>query len=461
MAPLLEEVGRRTIEHLASLPEQPAQATENAAEVQALVREPLPEEGCSLDSILSLLFDKIIPCSLNTAGPGYLAYVPGGGLCSGAIAEFVAAAVNRYAGVWAAAPGAAEVETQALRWLARLLGFPAGTLGVLTTGGSLSNLVAIVAAREKILGDELPRGTVYCSREAHYSVVKAARVAGVRRENLRSIPVDSRYRMRIEDLESQIRADRNRGLRPFLICGSAGTVNTGSVDPLADIARVAAREGMWFHIDGAYGGVFRMLPELEATLDGMEKADSLAVDPHKGLFLAYGTGALIVRDIGDLQRAYTETGAYLPAMQESSDRLDFFSLSPELSRDWRGLRLWLPFKLHGAAAFREALREKRELALKAWKTLAAEPDVEIAAPPELSLFAFRQRFPGRTLVEENRLNQDLLARINAPRRIMLTGTTLDGKFYIRVCILHLRTHRDRVEEGLQIILNALAAGRGS
>jgi len=457
MASLIEEVSRRTIDYLASLPSQPAQSTERGKEVAALLAEPPPEQGSSLDSILDLLFDTIIPCAFNTTAPGYFAYVPGGGLHSAAVANYLASAVNRFTGVWAAAPGAAEVEAQSLRWLAELMGFPEGALGVLTTGGSLSNLLATVAAREKLLGDDLSKGTMYFSREAHFSLTKAARVAGIRAQNFRMIALDDDHRMRVDLLEEEIRRDRQRGLSPFFVCGSAGTVDTGVVDPLDAIAKVASREGLWFHVDGAYGGLFRMVPELEPTLAGMEKADSLAVDPHKGLFLAYGTGALLVRNVEDLHSAFSDSASYLPAGEEGGT--DFFSLSTELSRDWRGLRVWLPFKLHGVDAFRQALREKRQLAVDARKTLEAEPDVEFAAPLDLSLFAFRQRWQGKSIDEENRLNRALLERINRSRRIMLGGTELDEKFFLRLCVLHLRTHRDRVDEALEIIRESLEAGR--
>jgi aromatic-L-amino-acid decarboxylase len=351
-----------------------------------------------------------------------------------------------------------ELETQVLRWLAELLGMPDGSLGLLTTGGSMSNLIALVAAREKLLGEALADGTIYASSEVHHCVTKAARIAGVRAANCRTIPVDAALRMRTDLLEEAIRRDRERGLRPFFVCASAGTVNTGAVDPLREIAAVARREEMWFHVDGAYGGIFRLVPELAEVLRGMEEADSVAIDPHKGLFLAYGTGALLVRKMSDLRSAYRSRAAYLPAFQEGDEHVDFCEVSPELSRDWRGLRLWLPFKLHGVGAFRDALREKRELAVLAWERLAAEPGVEIAAPPELSLFAFRRRWPGVDVGEENSRNRELLSRINAPRRVFLTGTYLDGRFFLRLCVLHLRTHRDRVEEALEIIRRELRAG---
>ena len=238
----------------------------------------------------------------------------------------------------------------------------------------MSNLIALVAAREKLLGEAFDDGTLYVSREVHHCVTKAARIAGIRESHCRQIPVDSAFRMRIDLLEDAIRRDREQGLRPFFVCASAGTVNTGAVDPLSEIAAITRREKLWFHVDGAYGGVFRMIPELAETLRGMEEADSVAIDPHKGLFLAYGTGALLVRELSDLRRAYQSSAAYLPDFQDGEQHIDFCEVSPELSRDWRGLRLWIPFKLHGLSAFREALREKRELAVLAHVVLRAEEE---------------------------------------------------------------------------------------
>ncbi len=459
MQALLAEIGRRTIAFLESLPKQPVAATDLAADAAGWVAGPPPELGSSLEEILSLLFDKVIPCSFNTACPGYLAYVPGGGLYSAALARFLSAAVNRYSGVWLAAPGAVELETQVLRWLAELMGFPEGSLGVITTGGSLSNLIAFVAAREKHLGARIEGGTVYLSEEAHHSLHKAARIAGVAPRHIRTVRVDGKFRLDVDDLGEKIAADRRRGRMPFLVVASAGTVNSGSVDPLAAVADLAAEEQLWLHVDGAYGALFRLLPELSPTLNGMERVDSLALDPHKGLFLPYGTGVLLVRDLEDLKLAYRGRATYMPDFQEEEQRIDFCEVSPELSRDWRGLHLWLPFRLHGVRAFREALQEKRELALRAWQRLRSEPDVEIPVAPELSLFAFRQRFRHLTPEEENQRNRDLLTRINAPRRIMLTGTEMAGRFYLRICVLHMRTHRDRLDEGLEIITQALADAR--
>lgn len=456
---LLDEVGQRLAAFVATVDQQPAQAADDFDPQASWLREPIPETPSAPGELLDFIFEQVIPVAFNSASPGYLAYVPGGGLFSSALGELIAATVNRYTGKWAAAPAAVELETQFLRWLAELMGLPQGSLGVLTSGASMSTLIALVAAREKYLGDHLLEGTVYYSSEVHHAVIKAARVAGIPTRNLRPIPVDTRFRLRADRLEEAVRRDRKEGRLPFFICGTAGTVNTGAMDPLAELADIATKHDLWFHVDGAYGAGFRMLPELQPLFKGMERADSIAMDPHKGLFLAYGTGALLLPDMSNLRRAFSASGAYLPASQEDDKHLDFCELSPELSREWRGLRLWLPFKLHGVAAFRQALREKRRLAVQAWQRLSLEPDVEIAAPPELSLFAFRQRFEGITREEENRRNQALLERINRSRRIMITGTEINGRYFLRICILHLRTHEAILNEGLDLILAALAEAR--
>jgi aromatic-L-amino-acid decarboxylase len=458
---LLDEVGQRLALFVETIDQQPVQAVECFDPKASWLHESAPEMPSAPRELLDFLFKEVIPVAFNPASPGYLAYIPGGGLFSSALGELIAATVNRYTGMWAAAPAAVELETQSLRWLAELMGLPQGSLGLLTSGASMSTLIALVAAREKYLGDNLLKGTVYYSSEVHYAVAKAARVAGIPKQNLRPIQVDSQFRLRIDLLEQAVRQDRERGLSPFFVCGTAGTVNTGAIDPLAEIAEIAADNDLWFHVDGAYGAAFRLVPELQPLFGGMERADSLAVDPHKGLFLAYGTGALLMRDMSNLRRAFGVSAAYLPASQENGEHLDFRELSPELSREWRGLRLWLPFKLHGVAAFRQALAEKRRLAVQVWQRLSLEPDVEIAAPPELSLFAFRQRFKGVCQEEENHRNRALLERINESCRIMITGTEINSCYFLRICILHLRTHESLLNEGLELIVRALAEARNS
>jgi aromatic-L-amino-acid decarboxylase len=255
--------------------------------------------------------------------------------------------------------------------------------------------------------------------------------------------------MRIDALAAQVAADRAAGLRPFLVVGNAGTTNTGAVDDLAGLADLAEREELWLHVDAAYGGFFLLTGRGRARMAGIERSDSITLDPHKGLFLPYGTGSLLVRDRDALRRAHALSADYMPSMQEDADLVDFNLISPELSRGWRGLRIWLPMQMHGAGPFRHNLEEKLDLAEWAEKELRTIDGIEILARPQLSIVAFRLRLPGAAETELDAANRDLIRRINARGRVYLTGTTLRGRFAIRICVLSFRTHRDRMEMGLE------------
>lgn len=437
-----------------SLPDQPAADFRPAADSKALIEE-IPEAGAPLEGLLDLLFDQVVPRSWNTAAPGYLAYIPGGGVFAAALADLIADATNRFTGLVAAAPALVQLEANVLRWLAREVGYPASANGIFTSGGSLANLIAIVTARRERLPENFLAGTLYVSRQTHHSFAKAAVLAGFPERNVREIDTDGRFRLRLDALAEAVRADRRAGLHPFLVVGNAGTTNTGAVDPLEELAEFARRENLWFHADGAYGACFCLVPEGREILRGIEQADSVVLDPHKGLFLPYGTGALLVRDGQALRRAHASSAAYLPAFQSDPDLIDFCELSPELTKPTRGLRLWLALKLHGAAVFRQALEEKLALARWAARELATIAEIRIVAEPQLSLLAFRHE-PGD--VEPSRWNEHnraLLRRVNERQRVHLTGTTLDGEFAIRICVLSFRTHRDRVEACLDDIRGAL------
>ena len=436
---MIDRATDEIVRHVASLPKQPMHATSGAKKLARSLREPMPEQGAPFDDLLRRVFE-IAPRSLNTASPGYLAYIPGGGLLHSAVADLVADAVNRYVGVWVAAPGLAQLESNVVDWFCEIVGYGKSPMpgGLLTTGGSMANLIALVTARENRLGEDFSRGVVYTSDQAHHSVLKAARFAGVPASRVRSIATDERFRLEVPALRDAIAADARDGLAPFLIVASAGTTNTGAIDPLLAIADLAEKEKLWLHVDGAYGGFFALTTRGKRALAGIERADSIALDPHKSLFLPYGNGSLVVRDKETLARAHGMHASYLPPKPDDVDFTDFSDLGPELSRDFRGLRVWLPFKMHGACAFREALDEKLDLAREACDAIRAMPGIEIVAEPELSLFAFRLR--GAT-DEKNRL---FLREINRRQRVFLTGTMAHGHFVLRACILSFRTHADRI-----------------
>ena len=452
---LIDAATDRLLDHVETLGEQDASYAGGGEELAATVVEPLPETGRPFEELLDLVFDKLVPSSYNTAAPGFLAYIPGGGLVESAVADLVAGATNRYATVWLAAPGLYQLEANVVRWFCDMVGYGDGSGGFLTSGGSLANLSAIAAARRERLPEEFLRGTLYVSEQVHHSIGKAAALAGFPARNVRRVPVDDGFAVRLDRMEEAIRADRRAGLEPFLIVASAGTTNTGAIDDLAGLAALARREGLWLHCDAAYGGFFMLTERGQRRLAGIAEADTITLNLHKGLFLPYGNGCLLARDLGALERTHGLRGEYMPPAAGGPGRPDVCDISPELSRDFRGLRAWLPIKMHGAAAFRRQLDEKLDLAAWAEAALEEIPGVEIVARARLSLVAFRLRPEALGREELDALNRRLLERINARQNVFLTGTVVDQGFVLRVCVLSFRTHRRHLETALRDIRRAV------
>lgn len=315
----------------------------------------------------------------------------------------------------------------------------------------MANFSAIVTARVDRLGDEFSNGKLYASEHVHHSIAKAARIAGFRSDAIRLVATDDNLRMDAHALNEMIEADRARGLEPFFVVGNAGTTNTGAVDPLTEIARVCEQQDLWFHVDAAYGGFFQLTERGREKLAGITSADSITLDPHKGLFLPYGTGSLLVRDGAKLKAAHQLEADYLPHATTDASIPDFADYSPELSRDFRGLRVWLPLHLHGVSAFRAALDEKLDLTDVVYEGLSGIESLEIPWEPDLTIVAFKPRTGG------NEVARRLLDEINSHRRVWLSSTIVDGEVILRVCILSHRTHRDRIDEGVEIIQKAAAA----
>ncbi|MFI0739431.1 pyridoxal phosphate-dependent decarboxylase family protein [Streptomyces sp. NPDC021100] len=460
MVEMADLVTRRIAGFLATLDVRPTHvgtAPEAEEELTASFLSGPPESGAPLESLMDRL-GAAAGNAIESAGPRLMAAAPGGGLYSSALAEFYTKALNRYGTLAAASPALTALEEGVLRWMARdVCGLPPGGSGVLTTGGSMANLSALVTARHDRLGEDIGRGTVYVGEQAHYSVAKAARIAGIPGRHVRVIPVDGDLRMDLDAAAELIRADRAAGLRPFLLVATAGTTDTGAIDPLTDAGGLAAREDLWFHVDAAYGGFFRLTARGRERTAGLERADSVALDPHKALFLPFGTGALVVRDPARLHAAHEGTA---PALQDvgASDALpDYAQRGIELSRENRGVRVWLPLHLHGLSAFRAALDEKLDLAARLHRRLSADPRLDVPWEPELTTVAFAVR-PGDA-GEAARQDAEaatcrLLDRINADGRAMVHSTTVGGRRLIRVCVLAHRTHGEHVDE----VLDAITAG---
>jgi aromatic-L-amino-acid decarboxylase len=452
-----EAVLARALGHLATLHESPICGDFNGIEAFCRsMRESAPEQGAALEALLGPLFDEWIPRSFGTPASGYLAYIPGGGIYTAALADFIADTTNRYTGIWQAAPALVQLEANALDWLRDWMQFPATARGLFTTGGSMAIFNAIACAREKLLGNDIRVGTLYVSSQSHHCIAKAAKLAGIAHDRVRIIDVDADFRMRVDELERAIAADRAAGLKPFMVFSTAGTTNTGAVDPLDAVADLAAREGLWHHVDGAYGGFFHMVPELRPLLAGLARADSLTLDPHKGLFMPYGTGALLVRDGEALRALHSSTAGYLPDNQ--SEFYDPAQYGPDLSRGFPGLRIWLTLKFFGAARYRAALAEKRELAVWAAEQISRVPGIVMDAMPQLSLFAFHLEGAGLdTLAAQNEATRALMERVTGRGQIMLTGAMVGERFLGRVCVLSFRTRRLEMEICVQQLAQESAA----
>lgn len=454
---------RRFGEHfLDGLPEMRAFGRyETDAGAGGAAAEPDIGEGpLPLCDLLETYRAGVLDLHINPASPRFFGYIPGGGLYGSALGDYLAAVTNRYSGVFFASPGAARIENTLVRWIARVLGYPETAGGTLTSGGSVANLAAVVTAREQLVPEQRVRAVVYWTGQVHHSMHKALRIAGMGGANVREIPVDGRFRMNAEALIQQIEADLASGLVPWLLVSSAGTTNTGSIDPLNELADVAGRFGLWHHIDAAYGGFFCLWDEGRRALAGIERGDSITVDPHKGLFLPYGCGCVIVRDHRKLRNAHGADAEYMQDAVTPPDEVSPSDYSPELTRHFRGLRLWLPLRLAGLAPFRAALEEKVLLTRWFHETLSQRDDFECGCYPELSVATFRYRpqgIAGDDVEALNQVNLRLAKAIRDDGRIFLSSTKLNGhdgapgSVFLRLAVLCFRSHFEHVKEAVDIL----------
>ena len=432
---------------LERLPERPAWVPDEEV-VQELLETPLEEEPAPIASELQTLKTHVDTHGINPASAGHLGYIPGGGLYAAALGDYLAAVANRYAGVHYASPGAVNIENRLVRWMADLLGYPDTAGGYLASGGSMANLTAVVTAREAagLKAEQYADAVVYVTEQTHHCVERGLHVAGLTEATLRHIPVGDRFRMRADLLDEQIRLDSQQGLIPWMVVGSAGTTDTGSVDPLSVIADVTERHDLWLHVDAAYGGFFLLTAHGRQQMQGIERSDSAVLNPHKGLFLPYGSGALVVRDVDLLAKAHDYRADY---MQDAQSQRTYSpaDVSPELSRHFRGLRMWLPLRLHGLRPFRKALKEKLLLARYAWERLG-DAGFETGPEPDLSVVLFRYKPDGR---DADRFNQNLRELMLQDGRIFLSSTRVNGNYMLRLAILSFRTHLPTIDLAVDLL----------
>lgn len=417
---------------------------------------PVPEKGVDKGTVLDILENEIVPPGLNLTSGRHFGYIPGGGIHSAAVADYLAAVTNRYASVYASSPGAAALETNMVRWLCSIIGYGEGSGGYLSSGGSMANLTAVVTARDDsgCKAESYSKMVVYLSQQTHHCVDRALNIAGMGECIRRKVSLDSRYRMETDQLRNAIRKDRKKGLIPWIVVASAGSTDTGAVDPLNEIADVCNQEELWFHVDAAYGGFFILTEDGKRIMRGIERSDSAVLDPHKGMFLPYGSGALLVRDVDKLARSHRYEANYMKDARSDSGFYSPADISPELSKHFRALRMWLPLQLHGVSSFRNALQEKTGLAEYLWSEFRKIDEIEVSPPPQLSIFMFR-RAPS-DVKNLNEINRDLHKRMVDDGRVFLSTTEIKGSVFFRVAVLSVRTHIEEADELLKSVKQLIA-----
>ncbi|PYV61869.1 MAG: pyridoxal-dependent decarboxylase [Acidobacteria bacterium] len=453
---LAEKVADLAAEYLREMDSRPIPPSITGEEVERLFRTPLSEQGIGEESLSGLR--DVIEHSRAQNGR-FFGYVLGSGEPVASVADLLASVLNQNVTAWRSGPAAVTVERTVVGWLAQAIGC-AGFRGSLTGGGSSANLMGLAMAREaKMPANEAgsrgaPQAVIYASEEVHMSIPKSVALLGIGRKNLRLISTDSNFRLIPDELERAIQHDKAEGRIPIAVVASAGTVNTGSIDPLAQIAEIARGHGLWMHVDGAYGALAAIAAP--GKFVGMDLADSLSLDPHKWLYQPLDCGCLLYRDVNAAHAAFAHTGDYAKALtNDPIEGFAFFEESLELSRRFRALKLWLSLRYHGLQAFRDAIQKDLDLAQRLASSIAKRPDMQLLAPVELSAVCFRY-IGDKSLSEDelNRHNAAILKQVVKQGRVYRSNATLLGTFSLRACIVNHRTTADDVD---MVVSEVLAA----
>lgn len=409
----------------------------------------ISDDPMKVPDLIRLIKKAVDGPGLNPAHAGHLGYIPGGGIFASGVGDYLAAVINKYAGLYFSAPGAVKVENQLIRWSAKLIGFPETALGNITSGGSIANLIAITTARDakRITPETIGQTVIYFSQQTHHCVQKAVRIAGLAQCQFREIALDDSFRMDASDLRKRVIEDERLGLRPFYIAASCGSTDTGAVDPFEEIADIAEEHDLWFHVDGAYGGYFALLDELKSEFNGIERAHSVVLDPHKSLFLPYGSGIVLIREGKKLFESFHYMANYLQDIITSEEEVAPADLSPELTKHFRGLRMWLPLKLHGVAPFRACLREKILLTQYFYNEVQ-KLGFEVGPRPQLTVSIYRYLPENGSA---NEFNGQLVKEIKSDGRLFVSSTTIGDTFWIRIAVVNFRTHRRHIDLFLSVL----------
>jgi glutamate/tyrosine decarboxylase-like PLP-dependent enzyme len=451
-------------EYLAGLPERPVFPELDRETLEGIAREKPPREGAPFEQVLARFREAIVPNATAIPSPRFLAYINCTPTITAILAESLAAMLNQNCTIWKLSPSANAVELAVLGWFKSLFSFPEAAHGILTSGGSMANLVGLAAARQRHLPvDPWEEGlqaravsaaplTIYASEETHNSIDKALVLLGFGGRHLRRLPTDDRFRIDLSALEAKVESDRKAGFAPFCVVANAGTIATAAIDPLEELAEFCARREMWLHVDGAFGAFSALLEDVREAMAGVERADSFSLDPHKLLFVPMEAGAVLVRDRALLRRTFSFIPTYYTVIDDPL-LCDFTEYGPQLSRSFRALKVWMSLKVHGLETYRELMARLIGLARHAEAVVTEAPELEMAAPVPMMVACFRYvGRPDSPLREDpelaDEINERLLDTLIDSGRAFISRARLKGRFALRMCIVNYRTTRQDVEDVL-------------
>ena len=462
---VLQKTTELVLDQYARLGEQKGFHAFEPKEVASWFNEALPQEASDPLALLDVVKEKVLDTATGNLGPNMYAYVMAGGNQISTIADFLTSTINQNATKWHLGHAMTEIEKRVVAWTAEMIGYTPEAGGVMVSGGSAATLTGLTVARNVFFREHKlnQKGlfgckpfTLYCSSETHNSTDKSVALLGIGTDQLRRIPADSEFKMNLSALEAQIQADINDGYTPFCIVGNAGTVNTGAIDDLQALARIAKQYGMWFHVDGAYGGLIASLDEMKHLYAGIELADSVALDFHKWLYQPFEIGCTLVRSWGALRESYFKQADYLDtSLEDSNHRLEFNEHYFQLSRNAKAFKVWMSLKAYGFKQIQNMMRKDLDLTRYLEKQIQASTDFELLTQSDLAIACFRYLGPdpNRELDEDAiaELNQSLIPALETDGRVFITGTRLKGKFVIRACIINHRKSEASIDYLLDVI----------
>jgi aromatic-L-amino-acid/L-tryptophan decarboxylase len=425
-----------------------------AADLDPELGAPPPDRPLDFDELLGHLRDGLIPATARGDHPSFFGFISYCGTWPGALAEFLASALNMDASTWMLSPGPTTVELGLVRWLGQVLGLPDGSGGLFVSGGSAANLMALACAREHVAGDMSEQLVLYASDESHSSVFRAARTLGFGPGQVRAVETDAALRLRPDALAAALARDRAAGLVPVAVVATAGTTSTGAIDPLPELASCCRAHGVWLHVDAAYGGGAAISERGRAPLSGIEQADSITLDPHKWLYQPIELGCLLVREEGMLERAFAIHPDYL---QDTERDVNLGDRGLQLTRSFRALKLWWSLRALGVDAFRDAVEHALDLAAAAAALVERHPRLELLAPPSLGIVCFRRVVQDGSEEEHEAVNASLVAALEATGTALVTSTRVRGRYALRLCIMNDTCELATVEQVLAFFADAAPA----